>query len=220
MVDDYFAEGWPGVSEGVHAFMLRQGGAGSEQQGGRPASSARAIVPFFVGFNKVLFTTEDFSGTYQDALMSGQHIIGLSHPCTYLTSHAYHACVCVLVCAYGPSDLLLDLCPPRAPPQTACASCASAPYDPTNPRARARTYTHARKHTAPYVAFHAPALALVMLVYIGMMTPVMAGDGTMKVKMQQMFGYPVVVMTEEVHCRKKTRGLLPGEQCPAGFKCS
>jgi hypothetical protein len=46
------------------------------------------------------------------------------------------------------------------------------------------------------------------------------GDGTMKVKMQQMFGYPVIVMSEEVQCRKKTRGLLPGEQCPAGHKCS
>ena len=42
----------------------------------------------------------------------------------------------------------------------------------------------------------------------------------MKVKMQLMFKHPVVVMTEELHCRKKTRGLLPGEQCPAGFKCS
>ena len=48
----------------------------------------------------------------------------------------------------------------------------------------------------------------------------LTGDGTMKVKMQLMLGHPVVVMTEEVHCRKKTRTLLPGEQCPAGFHCS
>ena len=38
--------------------------------------------------------------------------------------------------------------------------------------------------------------------------------------LQVMFGSPVIVLTEEVQCRKKTRSLLPGEQCPAGLKCS
>jgi hypothetical protein len=66
MVDDYFAEGWPGVSEGVHAFMLHHSSSGTPK-----------VVPFFVGFNKVLFSSQDFSGGYQDALMSWQNIIGL-----------------------------------------------------------------------------------------------------------------------------------------------
>ena len=39
--DDYFAEGWPGVSEGVQKFLR-----GQEEGSGR-------LVPFFVGFNKV-----------------------------------------------------------------------------------------------------------------------------------------------------------------------
>ena len=77
MVDDYFAEGWPGVSEGVHAFMLQQRATENHQT----AQPNRKIVPFFVGFNKVLFAAEEVSGSYQDAVMTSQHIIGLSnHP--------------------------------------------------------------------------------------------------------------------------------------------
>ena len=72
MVDDYFAEGWPGVSEGVHAFMLKQRPTSRE----RGTATVPTIVPFFVGFNKVLFAADELSGTYQDALMSGQNIIG------------------------------------------------------------------------------------------------------------------------------------------------
>jgi hypothetical protein len=41
-------------------------------------SPAEKLVPFFIGFNKVLFAAEDFASSYQDALMSGQHLIGLS----------------------------------------------------------------------------------------------------------------------------------------------
>lgn len=79
MVDDYFAEGWPGVSEGVHTFMLTQSATNSVRSAsGTTASGTPRIVPFFVGFNKVLFTGEEFSGTYQDALMSNQHLIGQS----------------------------------------------------------------------------------------------------------------------------------------------
>jgi len=79
MVDDFFAEGWPGVSEGVHTFMLTQSATNSVRSAnGTTASGTPRIVPFFVGFNKVLFTGEEFSGTYQDALMSNQHLIGQS----------------------------------------------------------------------------------------------------------------------------------------------
>lgn len=75
MVDDYFAEGWPGVSEGVHAFMLHQRVSDANQA----VSATPQIMPFFVGFNKVLFAAEEFAGSYQDALMSGQNLIGELH---------------------------------------------------------------------------------------------------------------------------------------------
>ena len=162
MVDDYFAEGWPGVSEGVHAFMVKQQAGDAE----KTASAAQKLVPFFIGFNKVLFAAEDFGGSYQDALMSGQHLIGLVCPC-----HPYH-----------PRP------PPPPPPATLLCGvcCRCCPGLELTGRARDRD----------------------------------TGDGTIKVKMQLMFGFPVVVMTEEVHCRKKTRTLLPGEECPAGLQCS
>ena len=38
---------------------------------------APKIIPFFVGFNKVLFASEESSASYQDSIMSGLHHIGL-----------------------------------------------------------------------------------------------------------------------------------------------
>ena len=61
IVDDYFAEGWPGVSEGVQAFFREQDSAGK-------ADTDSMVVPFFVGFNKVLLTTRAHAGGYMDAL--------------------------------------------------------------------------------------------------------------------------------------------------------
>jgi hypothetical protein len=85
MVDDYFAEGWPGVSEGVHAFMLHQRASDASQA----VSATPQIMPFFVGFNKVLFAAEEFAGSYQDALMSGQNLIGIlsEFRCAYTKTH-------------------------------------------------------------------------------------------------------------------------------------
>ena len=83
MVDDYFAEGWPGVSEGVHAFMQQQGRTAlddktREAPHAEPSPGvAPKIIPFFVGFNKVLFASEESSASYQDSIMSGLHHIGL-----------------------------------------------------------------------------------------------------------------------------------------------
>ena len=83
MVDDYFAEGWPGVSEGVHAFMQQQERTAlddktREAPHAEPSPGvAPKIIPFFVGFNKVLFASEESSASYQDSIMSGLHHRGL-----------------------------------------------------------------------------------------------------------------------------------------------
>jgi len=116
MVDDYFAEGWPGVSEGVHAFMLKQRAASLD----RATWTVPTIVPFFVGFNKVLFVADDLSGTYQDALMSGQNIIGSSLAPPPL-SHALIS---------GQNIVGSDFLPPSGPKH---ASDARAPPSPRPP---------------------------------------------------------------------------------------
>ena len=93
MVDDYFAEGWPGVSEGVHAFMVDQQAGDAE----KTVHAAQKLAPFFIGFNKVLFAAEDFAGSYQDALLSGQHLIGHACPC-HLPPPAAARCPVVWSC--------------------------------------------------------------------------------------------------------------------------
>ena len=177
MVDDYFAEGWPGVSEGVHAFMLHQRGSHVEEM----ESPAEKLVPFFIGFNKVLLAAEDFASSYQDALLSRQHLIGLvtsNHKTPHRSLTSNHTTPHMSLLSDNPAPL-------------------SRPSD-----------------------VHLQWLPRGCWTWLMGTHDGGTGDGTMKVKMQLMFKHPVVVMTEEVHCRKKTRGLLPGEQCPAGFQCS
>jgi hypothetical protein len=52
IADDVFNFGWPGVVEGTLDFM----------------DSADDVVPFMIGFNKVLFTQPEFSSGYRDLL--------------------------------------------------------------------------------------------------------------------------------------------------------
>jgi hypothetical protein len=52
IADDVFNFGWPGVVEGTLDFM----------------DSADDVVPFMIGFNKVLFTQPEFSEDYRDLL--------------------------------------------------------------------------------------------------------------------------------------------------------
>ena len=56
VVDDYFHEQWPGVSDGVRAFFAANPGAG--------------LVPFATGGNKVLFCGRAFAPAYRAALAS------------------------------------------------------------------------------------------------------------------------------------------------------
>ncbi|MFN8507204.1 MAG: class I SAM-dependent methyltransferase [Dehalococcoidia bacterium] len=56
IVDDYFHEQWPGVSDGVRAFFAANPGAG--------------LVPFATGGNKVLFCGRTFAPAYRAALAS------------------------------------------------------------------------------------------------------------------------------------------------------
>ncbi|MCC6386445.1 MAG: class I SAM-dependent methyltransferase [Dehalococcoidia bacterium] len=56
IVDDYFHEQWPGVSDGVRAFFAANPGAG--------------LVPFAIGGNKVLFCGRAFAPAYRAALAS------------------------------------------------------------------------------------------------------------------------------------------------------
>ncbi len=56
IVDDYFHEQWPGVSDGIRAFLAANPGAG--------------LVPFAIGGNKVLFCGRAFAPAYRAALAS------------------------------------------------------------------------------------------------------------------------------------------------------
>ena len=115
MVDDYFAEGWPGVSEGVHAFMLHQRGIHVEEM----ESPAEKLVPFFIGFNKVLLAAEDFASSYQDALLSRQHLIGLvtsNHKTPHRSPHQ------------AIQHLIGRFCPTIPPPCRAPLMCICSGY--------------------------------------------------------------------------------------------
>jgi hypothetical protein len=50
--DDFFNAQWPGVSEGTLQFL----------------STSDELVPFGIGFNKVMFTTSDYAETYRRTL--------------------------------------------------------------------------------------------------------------------------------------------------------
>ncbi|KAJ1485668.1 hypothetical protein T484DRAFT_1945114 [Baffinella frigidus] len=65
MVDDYFAEGWPGVSEGVQTFLREQ-----------DASSDLELIPFFVGFNKVLLAPREHASGYMETLLEARDVVG------------------------------------------------------------------------------------------------------------------------------------------------
>lgn len=56
IIDDYFVEEFPGVSEGTNRFFL-SGGNGS-------------LAPFAIGGNKVFLAAEDFAGRYIEALLT------------------------------------------------------------------------------------------------------------------------------------------------------
>lgn len=70
VLDDYFHELWPGVSEGTLRFF----------QESRPT-----IVPFAIGANKVLFTTPDHATYYKSAL--SQASLGTSRLHTTMLGH-------------------------------------------------------------------------------------------------------------------------------------
>ena len=53
VMDDYFHWCWPGVSEGVNAFMLK---------------NKEGLKPFFIGMNKIFFAHPDYAKKYFDAL--------------------------------------------------------------------------------------------------------------------------------------------------------
>ena len=55
MLDDYFHEAWPGVSEGTTRFFF--------------SNKNPRIVPFAIGGNKVFFTTKDYADRYIDYLL-------------------------------------------------------------------------------------------------------------------------------------------------------
>lgn len=50
-IDDYFNPSWPGVSEGVNAFMRE---------------NPNRLKPFFIGWNKVFFTHTEYAQLYSD----------------------------------------------------------------------------------------------------------------------------------------------------------
>jgi len=54
ILDDYFNEAWPGVSEGTHRFFREQ--------------TSPTIIPFAVGGNKVFLTTPSMSSVYSEWL--------------------------------------------------------------------------------------------------------------------------------------------------------
>ncbi len=53
MMDDYFHSCWPGVSEGVNAFMNK---------------NANCLKPFLIAWNKVFFTQPEHAATYKEVL--------------------------------------------------------------------------------------------------------------------------------------------------------
>jgi len=57
LLDDYFNEAWPGVSEGTNQFFSLRGGPGLN------------LVPFAIGGNKVFLSTPHHAGTYISHLL-------------------------------------------------------------------------------------------------------------------------------------------------------
>merc|ERR1712216_382236 len=82
VLDDYFAETFPGVADGTHRFFyqhqgqptsLNKEGGKAERAGDTSAVDEEQqglLVPFLVGFNKVYFTHAGFAERYQDAVMA------------------------------------------------------------------------------------------------------------------------------------------------------
>lgn len=53
IIDDYFKQTWPGVSEGVNAYMNNNVGS---------------LKPFFIGWNKIFFTQPEYAQHYSDCI--------------------------------------------------------------------------------------------------------------------------------------------------------
>lgn len=53
IMDDYFSPGWPGVSEGVNAFMN---------------NNVNVVKPFLITMNKIFFSQPEYAKQYHDAI--------------------------------------------------------------------------------------------------------------------------------------------------------